>query len=76
MEKIIELIITNWELSSVLGLGLIGLIDYLVRKSKNTIDDTIWDFVKSPIVNFVKGYLEDKKIKKEEKKLKDLKEEL
>jgi hypothetical protein len=60
MNEIIKIIIENWELStSIGGFTLVG-IDYLVKHSKNKIDDAIWNKIKLPLVKFIKEYFKNK----------------
>ena len=63
MENIINIIISNWEVSTSIGAMLIVGIDYIVKHTKNKIDDAIWNKIKNPLVNFVKDYFNNKRTK-------------
>lgn len=73
MEKVMELIIENFEIVTAMGAFSIVVIDYVVKKTKNKIDDAIWSKAKKPVTDMVKSYFENKKkteVKTEDKEAK------
>lgn len=60
MESVYMFIINNPELCGSIGVLLIGIVDYIIKRTKNKVDDAIWNKIKTPVINFIKSYLKNK----------------
>ena len=62
MNDLIKLITENYEITSAIIALVFVIIGFIVKKTKNKVDDSIWAKIKSPL----KNYLDNKFNKKEE----------
>lgn len=67
MENLWLVLVNNTELMTAIIAGVVFVIDYIIKKTNNKVDDAIWSKIKNPIVNMFKEFVESKRVKKETK---------